>query len=48
MKTSHLLLLALATVGVILHFGAEDRRMISRCESRGESVQYCKLQVLGR
>jgi hypothetical protein len=48
MKTWQLCCAAVLVAGSILYFGVEDSRMISRCESRGESVQYCRLQVLGR
>lgn len=43
-----LALTTLAVAGSLFYFGVQDSKMIARCESRGESVQYCKLQILGR
>lgn len=41
-------LATLAVAGSLFYFGVQDSEMIARCESRGGSTQYCKLQVLGR
>ena len=41
-------LATLAVAGSLFYFGVQDSKMIARCESRGESTQSCKLQILGR